>query len=283
MKRIVSDDHDNGPSFELPLENELLILKLKAEFGTECTSGDHDIPPEVVNEFLRSVYEFEHRFREPRPLITVYKKLGSPAYQRCDAIPDTHIGIELKRVKRLLNQCQLELDILGDYSDRQIYKFITEEFFFHQMDDLDMKGYVHHFCYEDFYPNYELEIRQRSVDFITQWLSRQLGEYSLSLPESFVHPDSREFSKEDILKRLKHLFDAYISFSECSYRINEIKFEWNDAKQNGKGHVEGWVKYDALTEGGEIITYDGPFEFYLSNTGTWWSIFYFVFPGFCWT
>ena len=282
MKRIDNDGHDIGPSFDLPLENELLILKLKAEFGAECSSGTENLPPDVVNEFLKSVYEFEHKFREPRPLVTVYEKLGKPFFRKADSIPEQYMASELKKMKQLLSNSQLELDVLGDYSDRHIYKFITEEFFYHQIDDLDIKGYIHHFCYEDFHPNYRLEIRQRSVEFITQWFSRKLGEYSWQLADIFIHPDGREFLKENILKRINNVFAAYVSFSNCDYTIRDINFEWDDAKQTGRAHVVGTSRYDARTEENEIIHYEGPLEFYLSNSGTWWSIFYFIFPGFKW-
>lgn len=282
MKRINNDGSESGPSFDLPLENELLILKLKAEFGAECTPGDKNIPPDIVNEFLKSVYEFEHKFREQRTAVRIFDKIGKPFFRKADSIPETHISDELKKILQLLNRHQLELDVLGDYPDRQIYRFITEEFIYHEIDDLEIKGYIHHFCYEDFHPNYDLEIRQRSVEFLTQWFSRQLGEYSWQLADPFIHPDSREFQKEQVLKKIRNLFDAYVLFKECSYIINDIQFEWNDEKQCGKGFVNGKVKYDAQTELGEMIHYEGPFEFYLSNSGTWWSIFYFVFPGFSW-
>jgi hypothetical protein len=282
MKRIITDGTESGPSFDLPLENELLILKLKAEFGAECRPGDSDLPPDVVNEFLKSVYEFELKFREERRSVKVFDKLGKPFFRKADSIPEIHMPDELKRLKQLLNNHHLELDVLGEYPDRQIYRFITEEFFYHEMDDLEMKGYTHHFCYEDFHPNYELEIRQRSVEFLTQWFNRKLGEYSWQLGDPFIHPDSRTFPKELILKKIRNVFDAYTQFRDCSYLISNIQFEWNDEKQCGKGFVQGTVKYSAQTEVGEMIEYVGPFEFYLSNSGTWWSIFYFAFPGFSW-
>src|SRR5215212_838398 len=136
MKRITNEEGERGPSFDLPLENELLILKLQAEFGAECTSGDEKIPPGVVNEFLKSVYEFEHKFREQRPTVRLYEKLGKPFFRTADSIPESQIANELKRMKQLLYQHQLELDVLGDYPDRQIYRFISEEFIYQEMDDL---------------------------------------------------------------------------------------------------------------------------------------------------
>ena len=81
------------------------------------------------------------------------------------------------------------------------------------------------------------------------------------------------------------MIDFHYWYATKIYVYNEpeeAEFEWNDEKQCGKGFVQGTVKYSAQTEVGEMIEYDGPFEFYLSNSGTWWSIFYFAFPGFSW-
>ena len=282
MKRTQTDGPDSLPSFELPLENELLILKLKAEFGAECSSGHENIPPEIVNEFLRSVYTFEHKFRQETPVIKLFEKLGRPFFRKANSIPDEQIGTELKRLNNLLNKHSLQLDVLGDYPDRQIYKFITEELFYEEVDAPEIEGYTLHYCYEDFHPNYELEISQRSMEFLLQWFNRQIDEYSWQLADPFIHPDGREFKKEYVLKRIRNVFDAYIHYSDCSYVIDELQFEWNNEKQCGKGYVRGTVRYVAETESGEKIQHDGPFEFYLSNSGTWWSIFYFVFPDFVW-
>jgi len=282
MKRTQADGSEHLPSFDLPLENELLILKLKAEFGAECSAGHEKIPPEIVNEFLRSVYDLENTFCKERPTIKLFEKLGRPLFRKADSIPESEIAKELRGLNNLLNQYNIQLDVLGEYPDRHIYRFITEEFIHEEIDVPEIEGYTLHYCYEDFHPNYELEIRQRSTEFLLQWFSRKLGEYSWQLADPFIHPDGREFSKELVLKKIRNVFDAYVAYSECSYVMSDIQFEWNDSKQCGRGIVRGNVKYNAETESGEKVHYDGPFEFYLSNSGTWWSIFYFVFPGFVW-
>jgi hypothetical protein len=281
MKRITTNE-DNDPSFDLPVENELLMLKLKAEFGAECTTGSHDIPPVVVNEFLKSVYEFEQKFREPRELIKIYDKIGRPEFRTAEELTEKQLSGELKRLQKQMHKHRLELDVLGEYSDRTIYKFITEEFFEHEMENLDMPGYIHHFCYEEFHPNHEMDIRNRAVEFLTQWFDRKINEYSWELADPLVHPDTREFPKSEILKKINHLFDAYTAFRNCSYKFEEISFEWNEDKERGRGYAGGTAKYDAVTENNETIRIEGPFQFYLSNTDNWWSIFYFIFPGFTW-
>lgn len=168
MNTTLKEENEDEPAFDLPLENELLILKLKAEFGAECTTGNEKIPPVVVNEFLRSVYEFERKFREPRETIRIYDKIGQPFFRKAEDLTDKQLSRELRMMLQLLNQHRLELDIQGTYPDRLIYKFIIEKFFYYEMEDLDMPGYIHHFCYEDFHPDHDADIRQRSVEFLSQ-------------------------------------------------------------------------------------------------------------------
>ncbi len=110
----------------------------------------------------------------------------------------------------------------------------------------------------------------------------RIDEYCWELADPFIHPDTREFSKETVLKKIQHVFAAYTSFKNCEYNIRELSLEWDDEKENGRAFVGGFVKYDAATETRETIHTEGRFQFYLSNTNGWWSIFYFVFPGFNW-
>ncbi len=280
MKKTITNGDE--PSFDLPVENELLMLKLRAEFGAECITGGDNIPPAVVNDFLKSVYEFEQRFREPRELIKIYDKIGRPEFKRADELPDKQLSRELKKLLKQMHQYHLELDILGEYPDRVIYRFITEEFFEHEMENLSMAGYIHHFCYEEFHPNHEMDIRSRIIEFLTHWFDRKTDEYCWELANTFVHPDTREFSKEVVLQRIQHVFAAYASFQNCEYNIRELSFEWDDKKENGRAFVGGYVKYDAVTEIKETVHIEGRFQFYLSNTDNWWNIFYFIFPGFNW-
>ena len=127
-----------------------------------------------------------------------------------------------------------------------------------------------------------MEIDACATEFLAQWFGRALGMQSLQLADLFIHPDSREFPKAVIVTKIRNVFDAYIEFLECSYRIDEVTFEWNDEKQCGKGHVKGTVSFDATIEHGGTAKQNGAFELYLSNTGGWWNIYYFVFPGFRW-
>ncbi|MEO8583438.1 MAG: hypothetical protein ABI415_06565 [Flavitalea sp.] len=282
MKSNNSEGNYEDQPFELPVENELLMLKLRAEFGAECATGNQDIPPDVVNEFLRSVYDFETKFREPCRRVKLFDKIGRPAFKNITQLRRVQVAEELKRLLKIMKASGIELDVLGEYDHAVLYKFLTEELFVHEMDDIELPGYMHHFCYEEFHPNHELDIRRHSIDFLDQWFGRRIDEYSLALGQQFIHPDTRIFSKEQVIRKVQQVFDAYPSFSHTKYTLREVSFKWDASSETGTGYAEGWARYRATNEANEEVDFEGLFSFYFSNCNNWWSIYYFVLPGFSW-
>lgn len=281
MKRIPPRG-DEETTFDLSVENELLMLKLMAEFGAECSTGGEEIHPAVVNEFLKSVYEFEQKFREAGQTVKIYDKAGMPFFRKAEELQDKQLSRELKRLLRIMSEHRLELDVMGNYSEREIYRFITEELFYHEIADLSLPGYVSHFCYEDFHPNHELEIGQRVREFLTQWFARQTGQLLYQFSDPLIHPDTRQFDREKVMHQIESVFSLYRSFSNCEYMISSVDCEWDEKANAGKAMAAGSVRYDVVTASGESSRSEGNFQFYLSNENNWWNIFYFSIPGFSW-
>lgn len=282
MKKLFTGGNEDLPAFDLPTENELLKLKLRAEFGAECSTGSGKIPDEVINEFLRSVYQFEHNFRNNTATIRIIDKLESPEIRKADLLSDVEVSRELKRFFKIFEKHGLSLEIHGRYPERDIYRFITEEFLYFEIQNLDLPEFTHHFCYEDFHPNHELDIRHQMIEFLSQWFSKEIDQYNRELADVLVHPDSREFPKHIIVGKIMDIFNSYCSFDNCAYLENDLQYIFNDKTNMGTAFIRGQVRFDARLENGEQIHVEGPFEFYLSNSSGWWQIFYFIFPGFRW-
>jgi hypothetical protein len=85
-----------------------------------------------------------------------------------------------------------------------------------------------------------------------------------------------------VVKKIKAIFANYTAFVKCKYAIGDIEYEWDEENEKGLGYCEGAVKYEAVLESGEAIPIEGPFKLYMSCESKWWSIFYFIFPGFTW-
>ena len=75
-------------------------------------------------------------------------------------------------------------------------------------------------------------------------------------------------------------FEAFEKFTSDAYNIDETSFELQEADSRGMGFAEGVLKYDAVMDNGETMHYEGPYKLYMQMEDNWWSIFYFVVPGF---
>jgi len=154
----------------LSAENELLKMKLKLEHGMDGMEADH-LPPAVQNEWLKNICAFEEQYKNAKRT-TVYDFLDRPSFQKAETLTDDEIGLELERIQSIMAKNNVELDCLASYDSATIYRFITEELFAHEMDDIRIPGMVTHFIYEEFHPNHEYDVKQNGETFVTSILSR---------------------------------------------------------------------------------------------------------------
>ena len=264
----------------LHIENEILKLKMQAESNAIIVT-EKDLPPEIENMFLRNVQEWEDAYRNVKQ-VKIFDLIERPDYRPASEIKEEELQYELDRLVGILNKHQICLHVDGRYDSMTIYRFITEEFFDYETDDMQMPGLTQNFTYEEFHPNHELDIQRRTLDFLEDWFQRKFDTYSWELDEVFVLPDGRKFSKEEVLGKIGRVFESYSGFNTVKFALGETSFQFNEADGKGLGHCHGVVKYKAVMENGEVIPLQGPFTMYMSYASNWWNIFYFVFPGFTW-
>ena len=61
----------------------------------------------------------------------------------------------------LLAQKNIVVEFTKPRNARFKYRFITEELFEHEMDDVHVKGMFTHFTYEEFHPNHDYDLRYK--------------------------------------------------------------------------------------------------------------------------
>lgn len=258
----------------LRMENELIKLKMQAEFGAQSFAAP-GMDPALENFFLRNVSEFEknHRIVPTK----VYEMLGRPVFKKASELSDVELSIELDRLVKFLEEKYMAV-YFDEVNNRTRYRFITEELFEHESTFKPMPGMTTCYNYEEFHPNHEKDIRQQAEGFIEQWFKQSLDERSWELGNEFILPDRRILAKADVVKQCRNIFDAYKAFVDCHYKIIDIGFQVDDETQ--MGHAEGMVKYDAMLENGEQARIGGVFKLYMSLDCGWWNIVHIVFPGF---
>lgn len=279
MKNISSDNNlpqSYDPDENKRMENELLQLKLKAELGID-THISANTPPSVKNLLLKNILAYETGLTQAED-IRIFELIGKPEFIPEVKLDDISIENALKELIDVLNGKQIALDFLGSYNCRTKYKFITEELFEEKVINALLPGMIMHFIYEEFHPNHKLDIEHKADKFINSWFGQKKEQLSFSFTDILVLPDKRVWKKDKVMDRLAKVFDSYPQFKNGRYKISDINF---DIKENiGFGHAEGFVKYSALAENKEVIQFEGPFKLYFTLEYEWWSIYYFVIPGF---
>jgi hypothetical protein len=171
----------------LRIENEILKLKVEAGSGA-FFGGEGNLPPEVENQFLQQVQQLEESWQNVK-YIKVYDLLGRPAYKKAAELHDAEIGAELERFRQVMAEKEVYLDVLGQYPPSVIYRFITEELFEHETDDMQLPGWSQNFIYEEFHPNYQMDIERTTNDFIQTWFRKQFNEYYIDFAIEIGTPE----------------------------------------------------------------------------------------------
>jgi hypothetical protein len=275
-----SDD----PTENMKIENDFLKLKMKAQYGDGffMQEGDDALPAEIENMFLKQMMHFEENAKKAE-YVTLYEKIGSPAFKKVEDISSSEMPEAITSLLKLMKEHSILLNINdGPYSDDVIYRFITEELFEQEIEKENLlEGGQWNFIYEEFHPNDRKEIEENTHAFLQHWFTKGFDEYSSELANDFLTADGKQLDREVFYKKVNMFFDSFVAFKNDGYNIDAINFELHE-DDAGIGHAEGVLRYDAEMENGEVMHYEGPFKLYMQREDKYWSIFYFVIPGFVW-
>src|SRR5262249_344023 len=180
---------------ELQQENELLRIKIQAQFGgmSESTGS---LDPLIEHEFLKNVIAFEEQFsREYKPEKLI-SNLGNPAFRKSEELNDDEFEKEFSRLMALLESKSISVSFIRDRDDRFQYKFITEELLNHESDfGVSLPGMMQCYTYEEFHPDHEMDITKRAGDFMRAWFERRTEFAEYYLGSEFILPDGQVLSR----------------------------------------------------------------------------------------
>ncbi|MBL0339810.1 MAG: hypothetical protein IPP71_02180 [Bacteroidetes bacterium] len=249
---------------QLRMENEIRKLKLQLEFGVGFHSIDPEcpIPPHIEKIFLDNMEQFEKAHQAAKP-VKVYDFIGNPQYRKAEALSESEISYELKRVKDILEKNWISCDSVYDTDDRSIYKFITEELFFHEIDDVRIPGLVLHIIYEEFHPNHECEIEEKCRTFFNVFLEKEF--------DTIFFDEEHEQENQDYLSDFRNSFVRFdiIEFQQESITIKEDKAE-AVFKLDFSASLEGF---------GCKQEFSGYARIHLNCQYEWWHITRICLPG----
>jgi hypothetical protein len=272
----------NNPEENLRIENELMRIKLKAQYGDAFQMGTSDgLTPEMENQFLKNILEFEAS-HEKGNSTTVYNRIGKPVYKLAEELTDEEMKMASEKLLALMKKHNIDLGFChGPYSGETMYRFITEEFFSKEVPKSGGRM-ISGFIYEEYYPNHKADIERCGHDFLRQFFTRSLSDQSFELSKEIITAEGQQMDREALLKKLQLYFDAFENFTNDGWTVAGTGFELQPENESGMGFTEGMCKYDALLDNKETLHFEGPYKLYMNFQYGMWQVFYFVLPGFKW-
>jgi hypothetical protein len=261
---------------ELRAENNLLKLKLEMEHGMKMMDTSA-LDAEMENKWLSDIYNFENSYRESK-LVSIYDFIGRPEFKPANELSKTEISEELEKLDKLMQENRICLDCLCEYEDEVIYKFITEEFFLKETDDLRLEGMFHHFIYEEYHPNHDYDLRRVSIDFMENILTREWipDWYQCDLSPSILFR-GKNYDKKAISKFILTFQECFHPISVSELDVEHVEFDF----EKGFASVRVKVNYTSQPKSGNAFTYSGvAFINFKKSELDYWSVSNFQIPGF---
>lgn len=231
-----NNNQDQEDDFEMPKldvrqENEFKKLKMNLEHGAIFPDNlSKNLPPEIESQFLDSIMSFEKAFRNADQ-ISVYDKIGRPDFVPENVLNDQEVKESLEKIESIMRQNGLNLDVLADYDDeeRLIYKFITEELFNLEVDDVRIPGFNTNFIYEEFHLNHKYDLERDTLEFLNVFLSKKSDSY-----EKYYAKDVANNFETDNFRSL---------FKKFKLKLFEIiSIDFDDEKAKTTFNIDFWGK-----------------------------------------
>ncbi|MFN6946512.1 MAG: hypothetical protein ACK4ND_16315 [Cytophagaceae bacterium] len=253
----------------LSFENEFRKLKLSAEKGAFFSDGH--LPPELEKQFLDNI-ELFHQMHEKRELITIYEFINKPPYKQ--DLDEKEISQALEKLMQCLHENGIHLSTLCEVPAAELYRFIIEDFFPYQIDNVKLPGFKRFFTYEEFYPNDEYDIK-RNCEELMESILRGYDDFinSVLVSDSFKAISGKHVSREQLSYIFKCFKGGYknLELVKLEFLNTEI---WGD-----KARQDIEVSWRGDRDDGTIEKYSGNGYFTMAKKYDFWSVSGMKIPG----
>ena len=264
------------------IDNELKKRDLTEKYGASFSNINDDLSSEIENIWMNNIEEFEKQYEKAK-LTTVWEYIGKPEYRKITEINESEISPRLNELFDLLDKNNISLDTICDVEEKELYRFITDELFEHEMDDMRIPGMTSCFIYEEFHPNAKNEI-ERAIDYffrMTMAKMKNIGGEGYDLlyidEQNFCDIDGNAIDKEKVIKSINTFLDSFDSLSIVTYDVKSLAIN----KEEEDACVDFHICYRGVFDGtAQYVEYkgDGSFKLHPSEYGGW-SIYQIDMPG----
>lgn len=257
------------------LENEIKKIKLALEHGGKfIIPGEGELPADVEGQWLDYIKQFEDQLSK-RKKILLYDLIERPQFPKTDTLTDADLPEQLARIKDLLHNHSIVVDSTAGVPDREMYRFITEELFNEETNDIQVTGLITCFVYEEYHPNHEYDIRNRCTEFVNHVLdkTREWAPGYLGLADE-LYANNGILSKTEVTNKIINFRDSFSRLVIMEFRINTVHINGTDAT------AECYINCNAtLEDSQETMNFYGDCIFALRYQAPRWVITRLDIPG----
>ena len=218
---------EDARNFYFNEQNKKKKKEIEEKFdGKFYKSDDSKLTPDIENQFLDNILEFEKQFENAK-YIKLINFIGNPVFKNIDELSESNLPAEIDKVLGIYNENGVNVDILEkeDVSDKDFYIFLTEELPKHETDNLKLPGWTINFIYEEFHPSDKLDAKNAVEDVLLDavFQNREDGPTYIAKNNLF-NPEGKPISKNEFLRGLYSIFDGVGEIIEREFFFNDFQF-----------------------------------------------------------
>ncbi len=240
------DYSEDSKNFYLDEKNKKIQKELEEKYGMLSSGGSEDAPPEVMNNFLSYVQQFEEQW-EKAERKKIRDVLGNPVFRRIEEIDPEEIEDKIEIVMNKYAEHNYNIGIIekDDVNPEDFYIFLTEELMEHETDFMNIPGMNTNFIYEEFHPNPKLNIKD-CTDYFHWGLRNKNKEQTLlwSAKENIML-NNVSYNKDEFADNLFKLFPDGIEDTKITFK--------NISVDDLKAQIELLVNYKSENKSGSGI------------------------------
>ncbi|VAX15953.1 hypothetical protein MNBD_IGNAVI01-208, partial [hydrothermal vent metagenome] len=203
------DYSEDAEKFFLNEENKKKRKELEEKFGGDFHKAeDSDLPPEIENEFLKNVEEFE-RQHENAKNIKVIDLIGNPKFKKIDELSGKALSDAIDEVLDLYGKHEINISVIEEeeVSDSDFYVFLTEELPEEETENIRMPGWTTNYIYEEFHPNDKLDSKDAIEHLIYDFLTNSEYKNLHIAKEKLLNIGEEKVTREKFIESFAALFE----------------------------------------------------------------------------
>ncbi len=252
---------------KLRAENQFLKMKLALERGMVTFNVEQaDLSPNIENMFLKKIIEFEKQF-DQRKTIRLYDKIGRPQqFPEAALMSDDSIGDAYFKLQEYLAANGVHFSVYNPrITIRELYRFVTEELFELETEDINIPGMIVGYVYDDFYPDPVFENGTIARDeILAEIFSKDEISEGWNISSMYFRFNGVNMTPEILTKKIHHFKSRFTTITLKNCEIEEGAINGDECMISGR--FQAVARADQ-----QIFRYNNIFrvQFTLEESGFW--------------